>query len=533
MRLVCIVGPTASGKSALALDLAERLGGEIVSADSRQVYRDLEIGTAKPTAAERARVPHHCLDLVAPGEAFDAARFRDAARAAIADIVRRGRVALVVGGTGLYVRALLGGLCPAPPRVTALRAALAEEAAPALHRRLRALDPAAAARIAPGDRVRIVRALEVALVSGVPLSRWQAEHRFGEPAYDALLIGLARPTAELDARLAARARVRGARAAATRTYLDFERPLEPLDAEVARLAGVSPGTPEGERLRRLRAERRRVQQELLARLTPWERVQLSRHPDRPSALDYLGVLCRDLVELHGDRRFGEDGAIVGGLARFRGHAVVVVAEQRGRSTAERVLRNFGMPRPEGYRKAVRLFELAERFARPVITLIDTQGAYPGIGAEERGQAEAIAASLRTLAGLRVPVVSAVIGEGGNGGALALALADRVLMQEHAWYSVISPEGCASILFRERTPETVAPNAALLRLTAAELAQFGVVDEIVAEPGGGAHRQPARAAVLLGRALERQVVALRGVPAGELVAHRYARYRRIGTDLPAV
>ncbi len=324
-----------------------------------------------------------------------------------------------------------------------------------------------------------------------------------------------------------------ARAAATQTYLDFERLLEPLDAEIARLAGVSPGTPEGERLRRLRAERRRVQQELLARLTPWERVQLSRHPDRPSALDYLGVLCRDLVELHGDRRFGEDGAIVGGLARFRGHAVVVVAQQRGRSTAERVLRNFGMPRPEGYRKAVRLFELAERFVRPVITLIDTQGAYPGIGAEERGQAEAIAASLRTLAGLRVPVVSAVIGEGGSGGALALALADRVLMQEHAWYSVISPEGCASILFRERTPETVARSAALLRLTAAELAGFGVVDEIVAEPGGGAHRQPARAAVLLGRALERHLAALRGVPPGELVAGRYARYRRIGSDLPAV
>ena len=324
-----------------------------------------------------------------------------------------------------------------------------------------------------------------------------------------------------------------ARAAATQTYLDFERPLEPLDAEIARLAGASPGTREGERLRRLRAERRRVQQELLARLTPWERVQLSRHPDRPSALDYLGVLCRDLVELHGDRRFGEDGAIVGGLARFRGHAVVVVAQQRGRTTAERVRRNFGMPRPEGYRKAVRLFELAERFARPVITLVDTQGAYPGIGAEERGQAEAIASSLRTLAGLRVPVVSAVIGEGGSGGALALALADRVLMQEHAWYSVISPEGCASILFRERTPETVARSAALLRLTAAELAQFGVVDEIVAEPGGGAHRQPARAAVLLGRALERHLTALAAVPPGELVARRYARYRRIGSDLPAV
>src|SRR5437867_5803639 len=206
MRLVCIIGPTASGKSALALDLAERLGAEIVSADSRQIYRDLDIGTAKPTAAERARIRHHCLDLVAPDEAFDAARFRDAARAAIADIARRGHAALVVGGTGLYVRALLRGLCPAPPRAPALRATLAQEDAPALHRRLGVLDPAAAARIARTDARRIVRALEVALSSGVPLSRWQAEHGFGERAYDALVIGLARPTAELDARIAARAR---------------------------------------------------------------------------------------------------------------------------------------------------------------------------------------------------------------------------------------------------------------------------------------------------------------------------------------
>src|SRR5438552_16422563 len=196
MRLVCIVGPTASGKSALALDLAERLGAEIVSADSRQIYRDLDIGTAKPTAAERARVRHHCLDLVAPGEAFDAARFRDVARAAIADIERRGRAALVVGGTGLYVRALLGGLCPAPPRAPALRATLAQEDAPVLHRRLGVLDPVAAARIAPPAARRIVRALEVALVSGVPLSRWQAEHRFAEAAYDALAIGPARPRSE-------------------------------------------------------------------------------------------------------------------------------------------------------------------------------------------------------------------------------------------------------------------------------------------------------------------------------------------------
>ena len=317
------------------------------------------------------------------------------------------------------------------------------------------------------------------------------------------------------------------------TYLDFERPLEPLDAEIARLARTTPDGRQRDRLRRLRAERRRLQQELLARLTPWERIQLSRHPDRPAMLDYVGVLCRDFVELHGDRRFGDDGAIVAGVARFRGQAIVVVGHQRGRTTAEKVARNFGMPRPEGYRKAVRLFELAERFARPVVTFIDTQGAYPGIGAEERGQAEAIASCLYTLARLRVPIVSVVIGEGGSGGALALALADRVLMQEHAWYSVISPEGCASILFRERTPDTVARSAALLRLTAGELAQFGIVDEVVAEPGGAAHRRPARAAVLLGRAIEASLAALTPISARTLVAQRYARYRRIGTDLPPV
>ena len=208
-RVLCIVGPTASGKTALALEVADRIGGEIVSADSRQIYRGLDVGTAKATAAERARVPHHCVDLVDPGEPFDVARFRVAAAGAIAAIAARGRVPIVVGGTGLYVRALLRGLCPAPPRAPALRAeleaAVAAEGSAALHRRLAALDPAAAARVAPRDTVRIVRALEVALATGVPLSRWQAEHRFAERPYDALVIGLARPTAELDARITARA----------------------------------------------------------------------------------------------------------------------------------------------------------------------------------------------------------------------------------------------------------------------------------------------------------------------------------------
>jgi acetyl-CoA carboxylase carboxyl transferase subunit alpha len=267
-------------------------------------------------------------------------------------------------------------------------------------------------------------------------------------------------------------------------------------------------------------------------MTPWERVELSRHPERPGMLEYVGRLFRDFVELHGDRRAGDDGAVVGGVGRFRGRAVVVVGHQRPRMPGEDVTRNFGMPRPEGYRKAIRLFQLAERFRRPVVTFVDTPGAYPGIGAEERGQAEAIASTLGTLAELRVPVVSAIIGEGGSGGALAFALADRVLMQENAWYAVLSPEGCASILFRERTPETVARSASLLRLTAADLVGFGVVDEVVAEPRDGAHRDPARAAARLGEALARHLGACVRRPPRALIAARQRRYRSITAGLPA-
>ena len=313
------------------------------------------------------------------------------------------------------------------------------------------------------------------------------------------------------------------------TYLDFERPLAAIDAEIAALAGRRVTGKTAESLRRLRAARRRLERDLVRGLSPWERVQLARHPDRPSTLDYVRRLCTQFVELHGDRRFADDGAVVGGLARFAGRAILVVGHQRGRAHAERIARNFGMARPEGYHKAVRLFELAGRFGRPVLTFVDTQGAYPGIGAEERGQAEAIAASLTALAGLGVPVVCALIGEGGSGGALAVA--DRVLTQEHAWYSVISPEGCASILFRRLTPETVARSAALLRLTAEDLAAAKVVDEVVREPGGGAHRDPARAAARLGRALAQHLEELAPRPVRRLVARRYARYRHFGTDLP--
>jgi acetyl-CoA carboxylase carboxyl transferase subunit alpha len=311
-----------------------------------------------------------------------------------------------------------------------------------------------------------------------------------------------------------------------RTYLDFERPLAALDAAIA-------GTRGGTKAARLRAERRRVVQALHARLTPWQRVQLSRHPDRPTMRDYAAALFPDLVELHGDRLGGDDATVVGGVARFRGRAVVVIGQQQQRGAGGGDDPRAGMPGPEGYRKAIRLFALAERFRRPVVTLVDTPGAYPGAEAEAGGQAEAIASALQVLATVAVPVVSAVIGEGGSGGALALAAADRVLMLEHAWYSVISPEGCAAILFRESGPDAVARSAALLGLTAADVARAGVVDEIVREPGGGAHREPARAAACLARVLARHLAALADVPPARLVARRRARYRRTGTDLPPV
>jgi acetyl-CoA carboxylase carboxyl transferase subunit alpha len=316
-----------------------------------------------------------------------------------------------------------------------------------------------------------------------------------------------------------------------RVYLDFEQALAPLDTAIATLRDEPPSAARTRRLRQLRAELRRVGESLLGGLTPWERVQLSRHPGRPALDQYLRRLFRDFVELHGDRLHGDDRVVIGGLARFRGRAVVVVGQQR--LPVDGAPRAAGMPRPEGYRKAVRLFDLAGRYGRPVVTFVDTQGAYPGVGAEARGQAEAIAASLRTLATVPVPVVSVIIGEGGSGGALALALADRVLMQAHAWYSVISPEGCASILFRSRTPEAVARSAALLRLTAEDLAAWGFVDEIVPEPGGGAHREPARAASALGRALDRQLRALAALAPATVVARRYQRYRRLGQNLAPV
>lgn len=312
------------------------------------------------------------------------------------------------------------------------------------------------------------------------------------------------------------------------TYFDFERPLAELDERIAALRRLSQASDaEARELHKLELQCQALEREIYADLSPWLQVQLSRHPDRPYTLDYIRLLCDEFVELHGDRAFANDPAVVGGLVHFQGRAVVVVGHQRGRTVPEKLRRNFGMPRPEGYRKALRLFHLAERFHRPVITFIDTQGAYPGVDAEERGQAEAIATNLREMAGLRTPVVVVVIGEGGSGGALALGVGDRILMQEYACYSVITPEGCAAILYGERTPERVAGAAAALKLTAPDLLRLGVSDEVIREPLGGAHRSPEAAARLVGEALDRHLAELLTLPLDELLSRRYAKFRRMG------
>jgi acetyl-CoA carboxylase carboxyl transferase subunit alpha len=263
-------------------------------------------------------------------------------------------------------------------------------------------------------------------------------------------------------------------------------------------------------------------------LTAIERVRLARNPSRPQTLDYIDLLFRDFFEIHGDRRFADDGAIVAGLGYFGRRCVAVVGHQRGRSTTERIKRNFGKPHPEGYRKAARVFELAERFGLPVVTLIDTQGAESGVGAEERGQIEAIAHNLELMARLAVPIVACAIGEGGSGGALALGVANVVLMQENACYSVITPEGCAAILWRQATDENVAIAANALRLSAPDLLEFGLIDEVVAEPAGGAHTAPEEAAHLLGAALARHLESLVKLKPGELRRARERKFAAMGS-----
>lgn len=314
-------------------------------------------------------------------------------------------------------------------------------------------------------------------------------------------------------------------------HLDFEAPLVELEERIAALKALTDGaTPEAEaidiEIETLQAQVEDLQRKLYADLDVWKKVQLSRHPDRPYLGDYIPLLFEGFVELHGDRVFSDDPAIISGFARFEGEIVAVIGHQKGRTAKDKARRNFGMAHPEGYRKAIRVMELAERARRPVLTFIDTPGAYPGLGAEERGQAEAIGRSIEVMSGLRVPVISTVLGEGGSGGALAIGVANRVLMFEYATYSVITPEGCASILWRDGTRGAQA--AEQLRLLAHDAKRLGVVDEVVPEPAGGAHRKPETAAGSLGELLRHHLGALRDLSEDELVAQRYQRFRALGT-----
>jgi acetyl-CoA carboxylase carboxyl transferase subunit alpha len=306
--------------------------------------------------------------------------------------------------------------------------------------------------------------------------------------------------------------------------LEFEQPLLELELRIAALVALDDPTRADE-IAKLEERLTRLRQRTYAGLNAWQRTQLARHPKRPHTRDWCKLLLEDFLELHGDRVFGDDAAIVGGLARFESQSVVVIGHQKGRDTREKIARNFGMPHPEGYRKAHRLMDLAAKFGKPVITFIDTPGAYPGLGAEERGQAEAIARNLKRMASLPVPIVAVVTGEGGSGGALAIGMGNRVLMLEYAVYSVISPEGCAAILWGDAGK---APDAAeAMRTTAPELLQLGIIDGIVPEPVGGAHRDWEGAAAGLRAALREQLWTLRPKSREELVSERYEKFRRMG------
>jgi len=306
--------------------------------------------------------------------------------------------------------------------------------------------------------------------------------------------------------------------------LDFEQPLLEMEAKIAALQAAEDADSR-EELARLQDRLDRLREKTFAGLTAWQTTQLARHPRRPHARDFVRLLFEDFIELHGDRLYGDDPAIVGGLARFDGYGVVVIGHQKGRETREKITRNFGMPHPEGYRKALRLMQLAEKFAKPVVTFIDTPGAYPGIGAEERGQAEAIARNLREMAALRTPIVAVVTGEGGSGGALAIGMGNRVLMLEHAVYSVISPEGCAAILWGDAAKASEA--AEIMKITARDLLRLGVIDTVVPEPPGGAHRDWDAAARNLRAALGEHLSTLRAQSPEALVRERGEKFRRIG------
>ena len=311
------------------------------------------------------------------------------------------------------------------------------------------------------------------------------------------------------------------------TFLEFEQSISELDAKIEELRFVQDDSAVdiSEEIARLQKTSNALTKDIYAKLTPWQMAQVARHPQRPFTLDYINALFTDFQELHGDRSYADDLSIVGGLARFNGQSVMVIGQQKGRDTKEKILRNFGMPRPEGYRKAMRLMRLAEKFAIPVLTFVDTPGAYPGIGAEERGQSEAIGHSLYVMAELKVPIICTVIGEGGSGGALALAVGDMVMMLQYAIYSVISPEGCASILWKnaDKAPEA----AETMGITANRLKTLGLIDKIINEPLGGAHRDHAAMAQILKKALQDALRAFASKGIDELIEARFDRLMDYG------
>jgi acetyl-CoA carboxylase carboxyl transferase subunit alpha len=316
-----------------------------------------------------------------------------------------------------------------------------------------------------------------------------------------------------------------------RSYLDFEKPVAEIEAQLEELRGVD--TPESmsairEEITRLEAKASQTLKDLYANLTPWQKTQVARHPERPRCLNYVQTLVTDFVPLAGDRKFGEDEAIVGGFGRFRCESICVLGHEKGSTTEERLKHNFGMARPEGYRKAVRLMEMADRFGIPILSLVDTEGAYPGIGAEERGQAEAIARSTETCLSLGVPNIAVIIGVGGSGGAIAVATASRVLMLEHAFYSVISPEGAASILWRDTAKAQEA--ATSMKITAQDLSRFGVIDQIVTEPVGGAHRDPVATIASAGEAIANALDELKVLDRDAIRQQRRDKFLAIGRTI---
>ncbi len=311
---------------------------------------------------------------------------------------------------------------------------------------------------------------------------------------------------------------------AAQVYMDFEKPLMELEKKIEELAELSKEMDLSKEIAKLEKRAETMRGEIFSNLSRWQTAQIARHINRPFTLDYLKLIFTDFTELHGDRLFGDDHAIVGGLARLDGEPVMVIGHQKGRDTKEKVYRNFGMPNPEGYRKALRLMLMAQQFNLPIITFVDTPGAFPGIGAEERGQAEAIARNLREMAGLTVPIIVVITGEGGSGGALAIAVGDRVLMLAHSVYAVISPEGCAAILWSDGTKGAQAAEA--LKLTAKDIKELDVIDEIIPEPLGGAHRDHETMAQTLHEALSRNLADLKGKGGEQLVEERYQKFRKM-------